>query len=260
MAEADRIYGDLERISESADTRRKRKIQRVKDHRSFDVETRRWFLWALRPAAWGGLCLLLATAQAQPLAIEEARQAMQQGAAAMSAGNFSQAVEACRRETRLQPGFPEAYFNLGLAEEQSGQLDEAHTALLKALQLKPALRGAHLFLGTIAYKQNRFKDAEENFLRETRLDPKNAKAFMWLGVCHLVEDKPEETIALLDKAHQLDPSDVDALYHRGRAYLLVADASYSAMFKTRLEQIGRKRSQLSVDPEDAEKMTESSGM
>jgi tetratricopeptide (TPR) repeat protein len=192
---------------------------------------RRRVFWAFGSLAGGGLCLLLATAQAQPTVSEEVRLAMRQGSAAMSAGNFSQAAEAYRRVTRLQPDFAEAYFNLGLADEQAGQLDAARTALSTALQLKPGLRGAHLFLGTIAYKQNRFKEAEEDFLRETRLDAKNAKAFMWLGVCRLAEDKPEEAIAPLDKAHQLDPSDVDTLYHRGRAYLLVADASYSAMFK-----------------------------
>jgi tetratricopeptide (TPR) repeat protein len=231
MAEADWIAGNLERFSKVADTRRKRKSQRVNDRRSYDVATHRRVFWALRPVPWVGFCLFLATAQAQPSASEEVRQAMQQGFAAMSAQNFSQAAEAYRRVKRLQPGFPEAYFNLGLAEEQAGQLDAARTALSKALQLKPALHGAHLFLGTIDYKQNRFKDAEENFLRETRLDPRNAKAFMWLGVCRLAEDKLEEAIVPLDKAHQLDPSDVDTLYHRGRAYLLVADASYSAMFK-----------------------------
>jgi tetratricopeptide (TPR) repeat protein len=35
----------------------------------------------------------------------------------------------------------------------------------------------------------------------------------------------------LDKAAQLDPSNLDILYHRGRAHLLVSKESYSAMFK-----------------------------
>lgn len=128
------------------------------------------------------------------------------------------------------PDFAEGYFNLGLALEQNGQLDEAHIALEKALRLKPGLRGANLFLGLIAYKENRYRDAEVNLLRETQIDPKNAKAFMWLGVCRLAEDDPQAAIAPLDKAYALDPKDVDILYHRGRAYLLVANASYDAMF------------------------------
>jgi tetratricopeptide (TPR) repeat protein len=54
---------------------------------------------------------------------------------------------------------------------------------------------------------------------------------MWLGICRLAEDKPEEAIAPLDAAYKLDPSDVDTLYHRGRAHLLAAKDSYAAMFK-----------------------------
>ena len=75
-----------------------------------------------------------------------------------------------------------------------------------------------------------FKDAEASFLRETRIDPQNPKVFMWLGVCRLAQDDAQGAVAPLDKAHALDPRDVDILYHRGRAYMLVANASYAEMF------------------------------
>lgn len=162
---------------------------------------------------------------------EAVKQAMQQGAAAMTSGSFDQAIESYARVTRLQPGLAEGFFNLGLAEEQAGRLDEAKSALERAVTLKPGLRGAHLFLGTIAYKRDQFQDAEKDFLAETRIDPRSAKAFMWLGVSRLAEERPEAAIAPLDKAYELDPKDVDTLYHRGRAYFLVAKDSYAAMFK-----------------------------
>jgi tetratricopeptide (TPR) repeat protein len=47
----------------------------------------------------------------------------------------------------------------------------------------------------------------------------------------LAEENPQGAIAVLDKAYALDPHDVDILYHRGRAYYLVANASYAAMFQ-----------------------------
>ncbi len=130
-----------------------------------------------------------------------------------------------------EPTFAEAYLNLGLAEEQAGKLDAARDDLERALRLKPGLRGANLFLGVIAYHANRFKDAETSLLVETRVDPKSAKAFMWLGVWRPAQDDPQAAIAPLDKAYALDPSDVDILYHRGRAYMLIANASYDAMYK-----------------------------
>lgn len=172
---------------------------------------------------------LPALAQTEPN--DSVGRAMQEGVAQMKTGNFSQAAAAYATVTHMQPGFAEGYFNLGLAEEQAGQLDQARADLEKALRLKPGLRGANLFLGTIAYRQKRFKDAEASLLLETHLDSRSAKAFMWLGVCRLAENNPQAAIAALDKAYGLDPTDVDILYHRGRAYLLVANASYDAMFK-----------------------------
>ncbi len=149
----------------------------------------------------------------------------------MSAGHFSDAVAAYTEVTHRLPDFAEGYCNLGLALEEAGNLDDARTAFESALRLKPALRGANLFLGIVDYRENRFKDAEARLLRETQIDPHDAKAFMWLGVCRLALDDPQDAITPLDTAYALDPKDEDILYHRGRAYLLVANASYDAMFK-----------------------------
>jgi tetratricopeptide (TPR) repeat protein len=189
------------------------------------------FEWKMRSYGCALLMVLAAPVLAQTAPNESVSRAMQEGLAQMKDGNFTEAAAAYVQVTKLQPAFAEGYLNFGLAEEKAGQLDEARGAFQKALQLKPGLRGANLFLGTIAYRQNRFKDAEASLLAETRLDPRSAKAFMWLGICRLAQDNPQGAIAPLDKAYALDPSDVDILYHRGRAYLLVANASYDAMFK-----------------------------
>jgi tetratricopeptide (TPR) repeat protein len=172
-----------------------------------------------------------ASAFAQTAGDDAARQAMRQGSEAMAAGNFDAAVAAYTQVTQSMPDYAEGYFNLGLAMQQAGKLDDARAALEHALRLKPGLRGANLFLGVVLYRQNHFKDAETYLLRETHIDPRGAKAYMWLGVCRLAQDDPQGAIAPLDKALALDPSDVDILYHRGRAYFLVANASYDAMFK-----------------------------
>lgn len=159
------------------------------------------------------------------------QQAMRQGSQAMTSGDFPSALTAYTTVTHQQPDLAEGHFNLGLALFQSGLLDKARPELARALALKPGLHGANLFLGLIDYRENRFSDAERRLERETALDSHNAKAFMWLGVCRLAEDNPQAAIAALDKAYSIDPHDVDILYHRGRAYFLVANASYATMFQ-----------------------------
>jgi tetratricopeptide (TPR) repeat protein len=156
---------------------------------------------------------------------------MQQGSRAMASGDFATAVNSYSMVTQSLPAFAEGHLNLGLALFQSGQLDKARPEIAKSLSLKPSLRGANLFLGLIAYRQNHFKDAETYLKRETTIDPRNSKAWMWLGVCRLAESDAHGAIEPLDEAFALDPKDPDTLYHRGHAYLLVANASYDAMFR-----------------------------
>src|ERR1700722_1710133 len=197
---------------------------------------------ALRICLWSwifasGLSFAVRVSAQTPAPPATVQEAMQQGAEAMTAGNFNAAVTAYTAVTKEMPSFAEGYFNLGLALQQAGQLDDAQSALKKALRLKPDLRGGNLFLGIIAYRQNRYKEAEDDLQRETHVDPRDAKAFMWLGVCHLAQDDPQGAIASLDKAYVLDPSDADILYHRGRAYFLVANASYAAMFKLNYDSV-----------------------
>lgn len=188
---------------------------------------RRSLLFAFGAAVLGIGHLIIA--QAAP--DQNIRQAMQQGGEAMAAGNFSEAIQAYSTVTRSSPAFAEGYLNLGLAQFQAGHQDEARTALEKALRLKPLLRGANLFLGIIAYRQGRFQNAEKRLERETAIDPRSTKAYLWLGISQLAENNPQKAIAALDKAYALDPKDIDILYQRGRAYYLVANASYAAMFQ-----------------------------
>jgi tetratricopeptide (TPR) repeat protein len=54
---------------------------------------------------------------------------------------------------------------------------------------------------------------------------------MWLGVTELAAEKPEDAVVALDKAARLAPDDVDILYHRGHAHMLVSQASYEHMLR-----------------------------
>jgi len=154
-----------------------------------------------------------------------------QGNIAMRSGDAAEAVRNFQQFLRLQPASAEGYFNLGLALETGGQLQEALTALHKAASLHPGLRGVRLFAGIVEYKLNRLADAHGELIRETQLEPRNAAAWMWLGITELAQNQADAAAAALDKAAALDPTNLDVLYHRGRAHLLVSKASYSAMFK-----------------------------
>src|SRR6202158_6253643 len=167
-------------------------------------------------------------AQMAPDASEIFRQASE----AMQRGNLNVAGDGFEAATKATPAFAEAHFNLGLVREEQGRFDEAIASFQKALALNPRLHGANLFLGIAYFRLNQLDEALAAIQKETASFPKDAPAWMWFGVVRLAQDRPGEAANALDKAAKLAPDDMDVLYHRGRAHLLVSKNSYAKMFKT----------------------------
>lgn len=153
------------------------------------------------------------------------------GAQAMRAGDWTSAAASFSRASKILPTSPEAHFNLGLALVQESHLQDAIPEFDRAIALSPRLRGAHLFLGIAQYRLNNYASAIAALRKETQIDPRNAKCWMWLGVAELGAGEADNASAALDKAAQLSPNDVDILYHRGRAHMLVSKESYEQMYK-----------------------------
>ncbi len=158
--------------------------------------------------------------------------AFQQGIAASRSSQWDEAAGDFAKAVSLDQASAPAYLNLGLARLQLGQADEALAALNRAVALSPNLRGVNLFLGVARYRRNDYSGAASALKREIQLDPRNAQAFMWLGVIQLGAGDAESASESLDKAAKLDPGDVDILYHRGRAHMLVSKESYEEMYKS----------------------------
>ncbi len=166
-------------------------------------------------------------AQRSPDVDDRFRQATE----AMRKGNLEEAGEGFAAIVKQAPSFAEAYLNLGLVREEQGRHEDAISSFQKALGLKPRVHGASLFLGVAYFHLNQMDKAVVAIEKETAAYPKDAPAWMWLGVVRLAQDLPEQAAMALDKAAKLAPDDVDILYHRGRAHLLVSNSSYGKMFK-----------------------------
>jgi tetratricopeptide (TPR) repeat protein len=159
----------------------------------------------------------------------EVEKTFHQGTDEMRGGLLDDAANDFSKVTTLNPSFAEAYFNLGLVRLMQRHPSAAIEPLTTSLKLRPALRGSHLFLGIAYYRTNQYPKAIEALKRETQLDPKSAEALMWLGVVQLADGNALAASAALDKAAELKPGDVDILYHRGRAHMIVSKDSYEQM-------------------------------
>jgi tetratricopeptide (TPR) repeat protein len=166
-------------------------------------------------------------AQTGPAVDDQFRQASE----AMRNGNLEEAGRGFAAVTKAAPTFAEAYLNLGLVREEQGRHEEAISNLQKALGLKPRLHGANLFLGIAHFHLSQLEPAAAAIQKEVAAYAKDPQAWMWLGIVRLAQEKPEQAAEALDKAAGIAPDDIDILYHRGRAHLLVSNLSYAKMFK-----------------------------
>jgi len=177
------------------------------------------------------LCLLFLARPAHAQDSADSTNLFERAAEAMRSGDLNKAGEGFAAAVKASPSFAEAHFNLGLVREEQGRFEEAVGSFQKALSLKPRLHGANLFLAIAYYRMNSFPAAIAAVNKETAVFPKDASSWMWQGVIQLAMDRPEDAAAALDKAASLAPGNVDILYHRGQAHLLVSKNSYGQMFK-----------------------------
>jgi len=154
-----------------------------------------------------------------------------EGTGAMREGNWNLAAASFTRAAKLLPTSAEAHFNLGLALLQQARYQDAIPEFNRAATLSPRLRGPHLFLGIAQYRLNNYSPAISALRKETEIDRKNAQSWMWLGVAQLAAGDAEGATLSLDEAAHLSPDNVDILYHRGRAHMLVSNESYEQMYK-----------------------------
>jgi tetratricopeptide (TPR) repeat protein len=200
---------------------------------SFDSGKKRLLRMGLPLLRWTLACLFLSQLHCTLVGAQSTSTEVRfrEATEALRAGHLDEAGDKFATITKDSPGFAEAHLNLGLIREEQGRNEEAIASLQKALTLRPRLRGANLFLAIAEYRLNHFDKAISALQKETSYYPSDANAWMWLGVVQLAAENPEDAVAALDKAAKLAPDNVDILYHRGRAHLLVSKNSYEKMFQ-----------------------------
>jgi tetratricopeptide (TPR) repeat protein len=180
-------------------------------------------------ALLGGACTSAFGQQSVPSPLFKTKFA--DGVAAFRAGELDRAEQDFTEAVKLNPTFSEGYMNLALVEERKGKSPEEINLLNSALRLKSSLKGANLFMGIAYYREDHFEEARMALQRELRLSPDEPKALMWLGIVDEALNDPQSAVEVLDRAAKLDPKDLDILYNRGRAALLLSQKSYEDMYR-----------------------------
>lgn len=188
------------------------------------------------------------------------------GVALNGLGRDEEACESYRKAIEIDPGFEEAYYNLGVLLRSNDPV-QAQALLAKALQLDPSYAEAHSELGWVLRRHGSLPEAEYHLRRAIELRPDSAwthvylanllwerrdlsgavaeyewareaapnRAFPLWSLANLYEDDGdwEKAQALYAQALELEPDDAVGNMNFGRLLLKRGDLAKARVFLER---------------------------
>jgi predicted Zn-dependent protease len=167
---------------------------------------------------WTGVSL------AQPADSLAARSA--QGAAAMQAGRFDEAIGIYEELVAARPADAGLLMNLGMARYMAGQAGQAIAPLEKAARLQPSLAPASLFLGASLLEVGRVKQAAVPLQRAVAAMPDNADAREMLARVKLSLSDYASAPTHYRALTKVDPKGAKGWYGLARSYQGMAEEAF----------------------------------
>jgi len=136
----------------------------------------------------------------------EAQRAFDQGLQAQSANRLSEASQAYRRATQLDPAFFEADYNLGLVATEARNWPAALAAYEQALAIKPDSPNARYNFALVLRQANYLADAANELQRLLASHPNETRAHLALANLYAQQlHQPAKARPHYEKVLELDP-------------------------------------------------------
>ena len=155
------------------------------------------------------------------------------------AGKLADAVQAYRDILGRYPGFPEVYYNLGLALKDAGRHGEAEEALRAALAARPLYPEALNALANLLQTCDRPAEAVELYRRALEIRPDVAEIHNNIGNALKSLNRLEEALVHLEQATRLKPAFFEAYYNHGNALMALGRMG---------EAVARYRRSVAINP------------
>jgi len=148
----------------------------------------------------------------------------------------------CRKWTKSEPEYADAWYNLGNAYDYLKRYNDAIEAYRQALRINPKDADAWWSLGFAYRSLERYNDAIEAYRQALGINPEFAEAWYNLGNAYDYLKRYNDAIEAYRQALRIDPKDADVWYRLGVAYVSL---------KRYRDAVEAFRQALRVDPEYA---------
>ena len=163
-------------------------------------------------------------------------------------GRRQEALQHLRVGLALNPGFGDAWIELGSILSSEGDLNGAEEAFQKALSLEPGLQGVHYNLGNVYQHSGRFADAASCYERALALDPDYADAHNNLGQAREATGSPADGVVHYTAALEADPELAEAWFNLAAASEKMGDVADAAVAYIRADSLARVHPEFESDP------------
>jgi tetratricopeptide (TPR) repeat protein len=149
---------------------------------------------------------------------EKAKEMFNKGVTSEKEGKVDDAILAYKGAITADPGFVDAYLNLGAIYFQKNQFDDAAKLFQTASEKDPKSVDAFANLARVEMKAKRYVEAETAFKAAIALNDKDASLHKELGRVYFEKGNFSEAVAELDKCNQLGSGDTATYYMIGKCY------------------------------------------
>jgi tetratricopeptide (TPR) repeat protein len=147
---------------------------------------------------------------------ENARALNNLGMAIVGEGHADEGEKRIAQALALNPGYPDAWYNLGTLQGRDGRMASAEESFGRALVLRPGYAAAHCNLAVVLWRRGKQETAIAHYEEAIRLCPDYPAANFNLAVIYLERRDYARALALAQNCLRGDPD-----YPKGRE--LVAD-------------------------------------
>jgi len=132
--------------------------------------------------------------------------------------DYAKAIQAYRKVIELDPGYAEAYNNLGIIYQETGDSDRALSAYQKAIETNPRYEKAFNNLGVLLYLKGRYEESMQGFQKALTINTDNIETHINLGTLFKKQGRVDQAIASYHRALAINPLYGEAHYNMGLLY------------------------------------------
>lgn len=130
-----------------------------------------------------------------------------------------QSIQYYNQALKLNPRYPEAFSNKGLAYEKLGQFDDAVACYDKAIEINPKDARTYYNRGGVRAQRKQWNKAVNDYNKANYYHKKFPEAYLNIGAIYANLGNYEEAIFEYNKAIELNPDYAKAYFHRGMTFI-----------------------------------------